>query len=413
MKHTVRNDIHAGFLGFFLDFARRWWKRPGRSEAIDRAHGVMDGIQDLGIRVVDFFTFVSDWTAENRYISGMEPWKRSGRKQELLGAVISRSYPHEFRTIRQSFRQFDFDRPRNKFFKCYKKFCELLLEHRLRPCATLLLRPPYLHTLLGNNVQNIRSYNNSDFLHYMIGMSDKITDIEFDVFGPSYGQWRKTSNEWSHHDWNFGSTRCERGHFVADFHRDMFDHSPHNTSMLSKQVIDITASEFAKAYFSQPSRCPYCDEVAYDRPDLRGIPGDPDGVRVLLEQHGYSVHDNLNTDAEHAQDRHLAHAYQDFLHHNPHVQRIRLHEDGGGGPTAKGYAVGHFKISDNDQAYDFARVMWGMAKDAGKRVIYAPFPLETLVRESDGEFREDYSVERINWQRLREIIKAYGEVYGG
>ena len=388
---SVRNDIHAGFLGFYLDFARRWWKKTNRSEAIDRAHGVMEGVNGLGMRVVDFFTFVSDWTAENRYISGMEPWKR--------------------RRIGTSSRPFDFERERPKFYKCYKKFCELLLEHHLRPCATLLLRPPYLHTLMGNNVQGIRSYADERFLLYMVRMNLYISQIEMDVFGENYGQWRKISNEWSHHDWNFGGTRCERGHFVADFHKDMWYRSMEDIVLLNKHVIDITASEFTKAHFAQPSRCPYCDEIVYNRPDLRGLPNDPDGVRVTLEQHGYSVPANLDPNAEDANDRHHAHEFIDFLYHNPHVKTMRYHEDGGGGVTAKGYAVGKFVISDNEQAYDFAKILWTFAKDAGKRVIYAPFPLETLRLESDGEYREDYSVDRINWDRLQNIVTAYNNVY--
>jgi hypothetical protein len=249
----------------------------------------------------------------------------------------------------------------------------------------------------------------------MIDMNDRIMNVELGVWGMdhAYNQWRKISNEWSHHDYSFGHTPCDRGHFIADFHKDMFDESLDISVPLPKHIIDITASEFAKAYFSQPSVCPYCDEEVYDRPDLRGTGNDPDGVAVLLEQHGYSVPDNLNPNAEDANDRHHAHAYIDFLYHNPHVQRIRLHEDGGGGVTANGYAVGNFVIGDNEQSYEFAKTLWTFAKDARKQVVYAIFPLETLQEDADGEFRENYHVDVINWDRIDGIITAYKEVYGG
>jgi hypothetical protein len=41
---SVRKDIHFGGLGFFLDFARRWWKKPSRKDAINRTRDVMERI---------------------------------------------------------------------------------------------------------------------------------------------------------------------------------------------------------------------------------------------------------------------------------------------------------------------------------------------------------------------------------
>lgn len=378
---SVRRDIHAGFLGFYLDFARRWWRKPGRNEAIGRAHGVMERLAQTGIRVVDFFTFVSDWRQENRYISGMEPWKR--------------------KRIGSSSRPFDFDEPRYKFYKCYKKFCELLFEHRLRPCATRFLRHAYMQTLFGNNVQQIRTMSDPKFLSYAIDYNDRLMEIEAEVFGEEYRQWGKISNEWSHHEREFGQTVCDRGHFIADFHADMWDFSMKAGGVLGRHIMDISHSEYVKAYFSQPSVCPKCGIKVFDRPDLRGDNNGANNVVVIPELHGYSIPENLDAD------------FEDFLNHTPHNPEIRLHEDGGGGPLAKGYAIGHFKIGDNQQSYEFGKKCWTGAKNAGKRVIYGVFPLETLRRESDGEYREDYHVDVINWERIDNIVRAYNEVYGG
>ena len=383
---SVRKDVHAGFLGFYPDFARRWFPRLTRADALSRADDVMAGISDLGIRVVDTFCFVEDWRGENRYISGKGPWKR-----QKWGT---------------SLRTWDFEKDKGKFDRCYEAYCGLLLKNGLRPCTTRFLRYLYLQTMWGNNKQGIRNIADPEFLDYALSFNDRIMDIEARVFGDDYVQWAKFSNEFNHNSReDFGWDADSNGHFVADFHRDMWDMSQRFGGGLGRLILDTSHSDYVKAWFSQPSVCPKCEEVVYDRPDLRRS---NDKMIAIPELHGYSVHANLNTNADAWADRKKANDFNDILYHSKYNLKVRLHEDGGGGETAEGYAVGRYKISDNDQAYDFARVMWGMAKDAGVRVIYAPFPLETL---RPPEYREDYSVDVINWDRLGNIVTAYKEVY--
>ena len=384
---SVRKDIHAGFLGFYPFFATEWFPRRSRADALAKADDVMARLHETGIRVVDTFCFVEDWRAENRYISGKGPWKR----QKWGGSL----------------RTWDFDKPKGKFDRCYRAFCELLLKNGLRPCLTRFLRYLYLNTMWGNNRQGFGNISDPGFFEYAIRYNDRICRIEEDVFGEDYIQWAKFSNEFNHNSReDFGHDGDLAGHFVADFHRDLWDKSQFINGSLGRLILDTSHSDYVKAWFSQPSVCPKCGDVVYDRKDLRA---DDNSMIAIPELHGYSIAQNLNREADNAEDVKKAEDFNDIMHHARYNPKVRLHEDGGGGKHANGYAVGRYKIGDEEQSYEFAKLMWTMAKDAGKRVIYAPFPLETLVQP---EYREDYEVSVINWERIEGIVRAYEEVYG-
>jgi hypothetical protein len=275
----------------------------------------------------------------------------------------------------------------------------MLKKYHKKPIATLCMRHKYHHSLLGSNVQGIHSMGDQEWIYYMIQLNDRIADVETKVYGDEYRQWRKASNEWSHRSHNFGSDQDDAGHNIAEYHLGVFQGG--KKIDLDRYIVDVSGSDFAKACLTYRSLCPKCEKYYFDGLNY-GTLDENGNMRAIPEYHGYSIEENLDGD------------FEDFLWGADRYPQAKYHEDGGAGiykHLARGYAVGGFVVGDEAQTKAFGLKLWTRAKAAQKHLIYSQFPIETLILEADGEYREDYRVETINWDRMDAICEAHQMVY--
>lgn len=355
--------FHLDALGIFLDILEH--------EDFDRVEEVISKASFYGCSACSFFMWLDDNKPEHRNLKGKIPWKISNNKV-------------------------DFDKPDNDWYwPLYRRFLEMLKKYNIQPLPQAFMWK-YTFYHFENNSNGIKSFFDQPALKYQKWMAWR-TLVEQERLGikPRI----KFINEPNH------GGRCEgpgRGHWIANWHRDMWEHARDKGLMtkLEDLVIDISESEFASAQLVWHSgdhvRCTKCGVYEWDNKEEYDR-------NALREQHGVSIITDLERD----------HVSLDVFIKNLHNWQIKWSEDGSRYGNIVPVPGLPWRQGDALQVYEMLKKAWGdcEASTRKKHLYWGIHPKECL-RIVNDIFVDYWDAQIINWDRFLSADVAHAEIFG-
>ena len=300
-----------------------------------------------GCSCIHSFTWVGDPSPDNSYTMDATPW-------------IWRD------------NRIDFDTWNPKFWVQFRRLAQACKDNDMDFMPILFMARYNYHVFGGLNHNGVGDFYSPVAVEYQKEYARNCLLTLIDVYGENYQPTVLLQNESAH----YGDD--DEGHKIAEWHKDLGDYVLQYTTP-ERMWIDTSHSEYAKAHYVEPHKCPKC-EFVFGRDEYANRP-------VRCESHGCSTKEGF-----------IENGYEHW------TQSGWLH--GAFSEDGSGYGS---KLCDGISAFHQANttelrkaLTWAEAIKGHRQMIFVAFPFDPIRNA-----REDYSdPDRFDWERL----KVYGDI---
>ena len=284
-----------------------------------------------------------------------------------------------------------------KWWKIFKAFIQMLRLFKIQVKPQAFMDGVYNEFPFKNNVNDINGFWSSEAFDAEIRFVRKILMAIKEVWGNNYVPYIKFINE----PRLSAPTVHDGDHIIADWHRDMYL-SISGLTDLKHIIVDNSMREATLSqliHFSPgEERCPKCNKPWDNKPEYDRL--------ITHEKHGVTCPESLE-----GYERNWF-SLSGFL--GSGWGHVKVSEDGGFYPEAKGYRLFDHKISWGNAAQleKMLTEAWGKCKAHKRRkeFYFGIWPAEVFVKTEYG-IRQIYRPDRIIWARFRAVKKVYNKVY--
>ena len=363
-KPKIQN-LHYDHLGMFLWFLRVAWNPITRPYWIWQAKRTFTKMKEYRGYACSFFMWLSDGNPiEHRHLNQKTPWVFENKK-------------------------FNLDKWNERYWELFRIFITMHKKNGIRPIPCVLM-DRYCYAPFFNNHQGFRGFWTDEAFKYQRDLVER-TLIEIKgVYSADYKPHIKLVNEAAH--WG------DHGlfHTIGDWHVKMWEEVVKKHTRLDHLVIDGSHCEAPFGEFDYPKDCQFCG-----RPMGNTEYVDGKKRKFLPEYHGLST--KLS--------------FERLWACNPGVfgslnwKQVKGSEDGAGKNGELGANPwGDFRIGTAQQIKEAVKYVWqntdfrdGPARKTG---IIGMFPMETF-DVVNGQYLEQYTVNRIDWERYKKVREAW------
>jgi len=368
MLPKIKN-VHFDHLGMFLWFLRVAWAESTRDYWYKEARKTFKMMKKMRGSANSFFMWLSDGNEiEHSHLNHKTPWAMKGSK-------------------------FNLDQWDRTYWTLFRDFIEMHKEVGIDPIPCTFM-DRYGYAPFDHNLQGVNGFWSDEAFPYQRDLVARTLSQIKDIFGLGYQPMIKFVNEAAH----WGDHK--KFHVIGDWHVQMWEDIGKKKTTLDRLVIDGSHCEASFGEFDSPKNCHICG-----RPMGNSRYVDGNIRRFLPEYHG------LSTKA----------SYEALWACNPGVfgslnwKQVKGSEDGAGKFGEMGANPwGDFRIGTARQIKEAAKYVWentdfgGVAKKTG---ILGLFPMETFDVTPEGQYLEQYTVDRINWRRYKQVRGAHKKLF--